>query len=508
MSLMCALVSEPLCVPVAGALEAVARACSPRVTVQGEEAVVFDAGGLERVLGSPAVIAGEVARLAAERAIRVRIAVAGTATAATLLARARPGITLVAPGEDAAVLASLPLEWLATIDQTPDARRPAHADKSLGGQPPARGKGRRHGRAGHSRLAPGPESTSGSESKSQLLSSNFELRTSKLIEVLHSWGLRTFGDLARLPRGDLHARLGPIGVRLHQTACGEDIAPMVPVAEAPRFVERIELEWPIDGLEPLSFVLARQCEALAIVLERADRGAVTITTTLRLTTRAVHARVLHLPAPMRDARVLRTLILLDLESHPPPAAIDVVDLELEVTPGRITHGALFARTLPSPEDLATLVARLGALMGETRIGAPAEVDTFDVRTVGIKTFQLPDQGRKHKADGKSEVGTSAGQLVPSALCLLPCIRRYRLPLAASVALERGRPVSVLPSARAFAGGRVVECAGPWRSSGAWWALDRRGWDRDEWDVQLADGAVYRIANDRGTGQWVIEGTVD
>jgi protein ImuB len=429
------------------------------------------------VLGSPAIIAGEVARLAAGRGVRVRIALAGTATAATLLARARPGITLVDPGEDAAALASLPLEWLA---MSPGLSEVEGASARLA---PALGK-KRQAKAGNYRLAPGP----------QTKTSNVEVRTSKLVEIFHAWGLQTLGDLARLPRGDLHARLGPVGVRLHQAACGEDVAPMVPAAEAPRFIDRIELEWPIDGLEPLSFVLARQCEALAIALERADRGAVTIATTLRLTTRAVHARVLHLPAPMRDARVLRTLILLDLESHPPPAAIDVVDLELEVTPGRIAHGALFARTLPSPEDLATLVARLGALMGETRIGAPVEVDTFDARRVGLTAFTIPARN----------LGTSELRNPGTTLSL----RRLRLPLAASVTLERGRPVSVSPATRAFAGGRVVDCAGPWRSSGAWWAFDRRGWDRDEWDVQLADGGVYRIANDRATGQWVVEGTVD
>jgi len=77
-----------------------------------------------------------------------------------------------------------------------------------------------------------------------------------------------------------------------------------------------------------------------------------------------------------------------------------------------------------------------------------------------------------------------------------------------VSLEHGRPIAVWPSARGVAGGRVTNCAGPWRTSGAWWALDRRGWDRDEWDVELADGVVYRIANDRKTGQWVVEGTFD
>ena len=58
-------------------------------------------------------------------------------------------------------------------------------------------------------------------------------------------------------------------------------------------------------------------------------------------------RILHLPAAIRDSRVLRTLILLDLESHPPEAAIDIVEIDLAVTPGRIVQGALLTRSLPS-----------------------------------------------------------------------------------------------------------------------------------------------------------------
>ena len=50
---------------------------------------------------------------------------------------------------------------------------------------------------------------------------------------------------------------------------------------------------------------------------------------------------------MRDAKVLRTLILLDLDAHPPGGdaesgsgfgcGIDVVEVDLDVTPGRIVH---------------------------------------------------------------------------------------------------------------------------------------------------------------------------
>jgi protein ImuB len=70
------------------------------------------------------------------------------------------------------------------------------------------------------------------------------------------------------------------------------------------------------------------------------------------------------------------------------------------------------------------------------------------------------------------------------------------------------PVRVVPSARGLTGGQVVHRAGPWRSSGAWWTLGASAWDRDDWDLELADGGVYRVARNRLTGIWEIEGTFD
>jgi hypothetical protein len=98
-----------------GILEAIARACSPRVEPHGEDAVIFDAGGLSRVCGPPEVIAEDVTALAASQAIVVRVGLAGTRTAAWLLAHARRGSTVVAPGQERAVLASLPVGWLGVV---------------------------------------------------------------------------------------------------------------------------------------------------------------------------------------------------------------------------------------------------------------------------------------------------------------------------------------------------------------------------------------------------------
>ena len=34
------------------------------------------------------------------------------------------------------------------------------------------------------------------------------------------------------------------------------------------------------------------------------------------------------------------------------------------------------------------------------------------------------------------------------------------------------------------------------------------WDRDEWDIAMADGTVYRLFVEREVGQWFLEGVFD
>lgn len=442
---------------------AILRACSPRVARYGD-VVVCDVTGCSRTIGPSDVIAREIAQLAHTERLTTRVAVAPTVTAAWLLAHASPTPAVVASGRAATALASVPIGWLASLIDL-DVRAASLVRAST------------------------PRTVGFSTSRAAHLKDAYAAH----LATFERWGLRTLGDIASLPRADLHARMGSVGVRLHQAARGEDAAPFVPIEEAPRFFDRMELEWPIDGLEPLAFVLARQCDRLSSALERADRGATVIRTRLRLVTRETHERVLQLPAAMRDARVLRTLIVLDLESHPPPAAIDVVEIDLDVIPGRIVQGSLVAPSLPAPEDLATLVARLCALMGDSRIGSPVLVDTHDPRAIGMVPFRVP------AADSR---------LVTCEERPVPLLRRFRIPVAVRVQLERGAPVRVVPSARGLAGGQVATRAGPWRSSGHWWTLDRSAWDRDEWDVELADGDMYRLSRDRATGIWEIEGVLD
>jgi hypothetical protein len=251
---------------------------------------------------------------------------------------------------------------------------------------------------------------------------------------------------------------------------------------------------------------------------------------------------------MRDARALRTLALLDLESHPPDAAIDRVTVAVDPTPGRVVQFSLLTRPLPSPEQLSTLTARLAALMGEGRCGSPALVDSWRPGAFAMKPFAPRESTAIHSkydtprhrdtevtnSNSLSNLGASMPQCVVEVKAVanpVVALRRFRTPMPARVRAEEGRPVRVDPpspgglrgTGQRGLGGRVEVAAGPWRTSGAWWKREG-GWDRDEWDVALADGVTYRLFRDRtdahsakaglspvarrAKGEWFIEGVVD
>jgi protein ImuB len=451
----------------AEALLEVARDAAPRFEVYGSGDLLLDLDGLTRLFGAPRALARELRRAVDARGLRAGIALAGTGTAARLLARAGAteirsqgaDVRVVEPGTDAAAVAPLPLALLATVANEND--------------------------------------------------------PNDLLSTFHRWGLRTLGDLAALAADEVAARLGTDGLRWHRLAEGRDLRPLRPAAAEERFEQALDLEWPIEGLEPLSFVLGRLLEPLAAHLERRGRGAAVLRLRLHLVTRAVHERSLDLPAPMREARALRTLLLLDLESHPAPAAIDRVAVAVDPTPARVLQFSLLDRPLPSPERVSTLMARLSALMGEGRCGSPAAVDAWQPGAFGTKAFE-------------------PGSPIPNPRSPIPespavALRRFRVPVPARVRVDDGRPVRVGTDRRGLSGGRVQACAGPWRTSGGWWnelgsGIGDQGsakaprspipsprsptWDRDEWDVALGDAATYRIYCDRATGAWFLDGVYD
>ena len=261
-------------------------------------------------------------------------------------------------------------------------------------------------------------------------------------------------------------------------------------------------------------MLARLLEPLAERLERADRGAAVIYTSLRLTSRTVFTRTLQLPAPMRDPKTLRTLILLDLESHPPDAPIDIVRVYVEPTPAKILQWTLLERAQPAPEQVTTLTARLTALMGEGHVGSPVLVDTWKPGAFEMQEFRTGAPAQT------SPVTTKRDDAPMNAVPMHAALRRFRFPIPTRVVISEGRPVRVQTDRQGFTSGAITQAAGPWRTSGNWWETGQQAsgptgspagsqaWDRDEWDVAMQDGTVYRLVVEREVGQWFLEGVID
>lgn len=314
-------------------------------------------------------------------------------------------------------------------------------------------------------------------------------------ELLHLWGIRTFGEFAKLPPLGVAARLGDEGVRLQRLAHGDGYRQLRPLIDPLEFEEELELEYPVELLEPLSFILSRLLHDICARL--AARGLAANEIRLRLLLESAnapeHATSLRLPVPMLDPKAFLKMLQLDLNGRPPAAPVLKVHLSAEPVKPRRTQQGLFVPSSPEPEKLELTVARVRHLLGESgQVGRPELSDTHRPDSFSMQAF----------APSPASLQERSATAVAEALPRL-CLRRFRPPRYAQVLVVNHQPVRVSsPSVS----GRVVVAKGPWRTSGDWWSGD--AWNRDEWDLALESGALYRLFQELDSGRWFVEGAYD
>ncbi len=414
-----------------------AESFSPRIEGAAPGLVYLDLHGLDGRFGSESQLANMLARHAAHLGFEAHVGVGSSKVAAYLAACQGGGVTVIPPGEEWQFLAPVPI----------------------------------------ARLEPAPE----------------------LAATLQRWGIRCIGDLAALPLQAVGARLGPAGVRLVRRARGEDDQPLAPRPRPLHFEEGADLEYGLDALEPLLFVLRGLLDRLTARL--ALRGFVCgdLRLALRLDTRAHDERPITVAAPGNEVKSLLALLRLQLETHPPAAAIVGVRVAAVGECLRAAQLDLFRPNGPAPARLAVTMARLTALCGADRVGTPVVADShrpdaYGINGEGVKV--LGCYGVKGK-DNSLTPNTLTANTVPLAL------RAVRPPQAVEVFCDRQRLAYVRGDGLA---GRVVHAAGPWRVQGEWWSDG--AYARDYYDAQLSDGCVYRLYCDLGTAQWFVEGVYD
>jgi nucleotidyltransferase/DNA polymerase involved in DNA repair len=230
----------------------------------------------------------------------------------------------------------------------------------------------------------------------------------ELEAMLARWGLATAGELARLPRREVGLRLGLAGLALHRLASGEEVEAFVPDPLREVLREAVALDDPLEALEPFLFVANGILSRLAQRLELRGEGFAEVLLELRLEGAGTREYRLKLVAPTRDVPAVLALARLQLEAHPPGAPMEAV--AALVTPGRVrlAQGSLFGAPLPAPGKLSTALARLAALVGPERVGAPAVPDTHRPGVWTLAPFVLPESNttaeeqRSRGAEGKRQ----------------------------------------------------------------------------------------------------------
>ncbi len=425
-----------------------AETVSPRVEDGGEGVVYADLDGLSRRFPDERD-AGRALVLAAKReSLPARCGIAGSKLAARVAASLPDSPVVVPDGGEAAFLAPLPL---AKLD--PDAAA---------------------------------------------------------VETLERWGLSRVGEFAKLPAAEVASRLGDAGHALHEIARGRDPRPLVPRRPPPTFTEGVELEWPLLTLEPFLAMAESALQRLARRLEAHASGCVRLDASLVLDPDGCDTRSLDLPAPTRDVKTLLSLLKLSLEGRPPGAA--VVGFSLSAVPDAPRRGqmTLFGPAEIAPDRLAATLAKLFAMLGEGRLGAPKTVDGHRPERFSLAPFAPPPPPVERKTP-RTGRGLLAVRALRPAVPLEVLVEDERPSSLRALAAPAPKPeAEAAPAPRAAPppeiAGAVRVASGPWRMEEGWW-LDAPA-TRAYWDVELSGGGLYRIYRDEAAGEWFADGIYD
>jgi protein ImuB len=148
---------------------------------------------------------------------------------------------------------------------------------------------------------------------------------------LRLFGLSRIGQLAALDRSAVVARFGETGGELHDLARGLDGRPLRPRRPVEHLRAEVELEPPVDSLEPLRFVLRHLCGALCEQLAARGAGAARAILEVHLERGGPARHEQALPEPAAAPDLLERLLMARLEADPPSAPVERLVLELDGT---------------------------------------------------------------------------------------------------------------------------------------------------------------------------------
>src|SRR6266699_4656877 len=215
---------------------------------------------------------------------------------------------------------------------------------------------------------------------------NREDEIHQILEILHKWGIHTLGQLVRLDKEQLRARLGPEAVRMWERANGQSNRPLKLVRQPESFEESFEFENEIETAEPLLFMLRRFLQQFFFRLSAIYLVAKELRLQITLSNKQHYERCFKIPQPTNDVDLLFQMLHTHLENFKSEYPITAVSLEAKPTKASQQQFGLFEIPLRDPNQLYETLARLIALLGSDRVGTPVLEETHRSDAFHIEPF--------------------------------------------------------------------------------------------------------------------------
>jgi len=290
------------------------------------------------------------------------------------------------------------------------------------------------------------------------------------LDLLRGLGVRTLGELMRLPRDGVALRLGRKLLDDLDRALGKIPEPRALFVPPPRFAARLELPAQVTEAGSVLFAARRLLAQLEGFLAARQAGVRGFTLAMAHPGAQPTLAAVALAAPSRDAAHFTALLRERLERIALAAPVDAIRLEageLEPLPG--TTASLFRDARAANGDWMRLVERLAA-----RLGGGA------VHGLAVHSEHRPELAWRPVTPGEP-----------------PGLRPPPLNLGQ-------RPLWLLETPRRIGERDFVLLAGPERIESGWW--DGNEARRDYFIARAGDSSLVWIYRERGAGGgWYLHG---
>ncbi|MBK9165124.1 MAG: hypothetical protein IPM21_14670 [Acidobacteria bacterium] len=304
--------------------------------------------------------------------------------------------------------------------------------------------------------------------------------------IFHALGMETTADLKGVPEDELIARYGREFRRTLDLVDQRGVHILTPNLKENRVAWDYNLDFPVEDLGQLIFILGHGLGKVLAEAGNVGLSSEQIDIVFGLDDKTTAEYSIKLSFPTLDKAFWLKLANLRLGNDPPAAAIVSMRVTCHFARPRAIERGLFAATRPEPESLLLTADKIRKLVGKENVGVPMLVDQRLPEAFALDADKLP-QGKEMEPEKEQRP--------------VLALTHFHPPLEAEIKTAEGRLIYLRTR---YFDGHVAEYGGAWLGSSQWWT--HGFWQQMEWDVELDDRRIYRLA--RTQEGWFVTGGYD